>query len=87
MDIQPMQIPVKTAQYVSLSTMYDTFQLHYNSQALCSGLTATPMMMRAPAKTPATPMPATARPTMSMVEEVATPQMREPSSKMKKKAR
>jgi len=39
-------------------------------------------MMRAPEKMPAEPRPATARPTMRVVDELATPQMRDPSSKM-----
>jgi hypothetical protein len=44
-------------------------------------------MSRAPEKTPADPMPATARPTMRVTEFCATPQMRLPSSKMQMASR
>ena len=44
--------------------------------------TDTVMMRIAPLKIPAEPMPAIARPMMSAVELGATPQMREPTSKM-----
>lgn len=36
---------------------------------------------------PEDPMPATARPIMSMVDDWATPQIRDPSSKMAKQTR
>jgi hypothetical protein len=41
------------------------------------------MMRMAPEKIPAAPTPATALPMMSAVELGATPQIREPTSKMK----
>ncbi|TDZ20095.1 hypothetical protein Cob_v007169 [Colletotrichum orbiculare MAFF 240422] len=53
---------------------------------LASG-TVLPMTVSAPLNSPADPMPATARPTMSIVEDVDTPQMREPTSKRKRKQR
>ena len=40
------------------------------------------IVTRAPVKIPADPSPATARPTMKAVEVGATPQTKEPSSKM-----
>ena len=43
------------------------------------------MMVIAPFIKPDDPRPATARPTMSMFDDVATPQSREPSSKMNRK--
>lgn len=45
------------------------------------------MMMRAPLMMPAAPIPATARPTINMADEVAAPHKTEPTSKMRKKAR
>jgi hypothetical protein len=42
------------------------------------------MMRIAPLKMPAAPTPATARPMMRAVELGATPQIREPTSKMKR---
>lgn len=45
------------------------------------------MMVKAPLKIPELPMPATALPTISMVEETATPHRREPSSKIAKKVK
>jgi hypothetical protein len=45
------------------------------------------MISRAPFKMPEVPMPAITRPTINIAEEVATPQSKEPSSKMKKKPR
>jgi hypothetical protein len=45
--------------------------------------TVTEMIKMAPEKIPAAPTPATARPMMRAVEFGATPQMSEPSSKMK----
>ena len=49
----------------------------------CRRGTLTEMMSTAPLKIPAEPIPATARPIIRAVEVGATPQMREPSSKMK----
>jgi hypothetical protein len=43
------------------------------------------MIVRVPFIKPEDPIPATARATINIVEEVATPQSREPSSKTKKK--
>jgi hypothetical protein len=43
--------------------------------------------VKAPFWIPEAPIPAIARPTMSIMEELATPQIREPSSKREKKAR
>jgi hypothetical protein len=45
------------------------------------------MMRIAPEKIPAAPIPATARPMMRAVEFGATPQIREPISKMKRAMR
>jgi hypothetical protein len=45
------------------------------------------IMTRAPEKIPATPIPATALPTIKTVLEGATAQMREPISKMKTAAK
>jgi hypothetical protein len=45
------------------------------------------MMMRAPLMMPAAPIPAIARPTMSMAEETAAPHRTEPISKMRKNRR
>jgi hypothetical protein len=45
------------------------------------------MIVRAPLIRPEVPMPETARPMISAVEELATPQMIEPSSKTPKKVR
>ena len=47
------------------------------------GLAEKAMMVYTPEPMPAAPTPAMARPTMSMLLLVATPQMRDPSSKMK----
>jgi len=44
-------------------------------------------MVRAPLMSPEPPMPATARPTINILEELATPQSKEPSSKMARKVR
>lgn len=44
-------------------------------------------ILSAPFTMPEDPIPATARPTISIFDEVATPQMREPSSKSEKKPR
>jgi hypothetical protein len=44
-------------------------------------------MLSAPEKSPAAPIPATARPTINIFEDVATPQIRLPSSKKKRKAK
>jgi hypothetical protein len=44
------------------------------------------MMVKAPFRIPEVPMPATARPTINIFEEVATPQIKEPNSNMAKKA-
>lgn len=54
------------------------------SGRLCNGAQAE-MIVKAPFCSPAVPMPATARPTMSIFEELATPQSNDPSSKMEKK--
>jgi len=43
-------------------------------------------MVKAPFKIPEVPIPATARPIINILEEVATPQIREPNSKTAKKA-
>jgi hypothetical protein len=51
-----------------------------------TGRTAAMMVMH-PFIRPEEPIPATARPTINMVDEVATPQIRDPSSKRKKKLR
>jgi hypothetical protein len=45
------------------------------------------MMVKAPFDMPEEPAPAMALPTMNMGEDWAAPQMREPTSKIKKKAR
>lgn len=45
------------------------------------------MMVKAPFRMPEVPTPATALPTISMVEETASPQRRDPSSKMAKKVK
>jgi hypothetical protein len=42
-------------------------------------------MVKAPFWIPDVPIPATARPTINVFEEVATPQSKEPNSKMAKK--
>lgn len=86
--LHPMTILVKTFEIVN--SQHPSIQNtagRINSQALFSGLSAVPIMVMEPAKTPAAPMPPTALPTMSMVDEVAMPQRREPSSKKKKKPR
>jgi hypothetical protein len=44
-------------------------------------------MVKAPFRIPEVPIPATARPTISIFEELDTPQINEPSSKSTKKAR
>jgi hypothetical protein len=43
-------------------------------------------MVKAPFRIPAVPIPATARPTINIFEEVARPQIKEPISKMPKNA-
>lgn len=48
-----------------------------------AGSTEKAMMVYAPDAIPAPPAPAMARPTIKVVLFLATPQMREPSSKMK----
>lgn len=48
-----------------------------------AGLALKPMMVYAPEPMPAAPTPAMARPTMRATLVGATPQMREPTSKMK----
>jgi hypothetical protein len=53
---------------------------------LCIG-TAPATIVRAPLDIPEDPIPAIARPTMSIFDEVATPQIKEPSSKTAKKPR
>ena len=53
---------------------------------LCSGIEPD-RMVRPPFISPEDPIPATARPMMSIVEDLATPQMSEPTSKMKKQVR
>jgi hypothetical protein len=45
------------------------------------------MIVYAPFRRPDPPIPANARPTMSMLEDVAAPQRTEPNSKMAKKER
>jgi hypothetical protein len=45
------------------------------------------MISSAPFKIPEVPKPAMTRPTINIAEEFANPQIREPSSKMKKKPR
>jgi hypothetical protein len=45
------------------------------------------MMRKAPFRIPELPMPAITRPTISTAEETATPHIKEPTSKMKKKPR
>jgi hypothetical protein len=45
------------------------------------------MIVKAPFRMPEVPIPAMARPTISIFEEVAMPQIREPSSKIAKNAR
>jgi hypothetical protein len=49
--------------------------------------TAQAMMVKAPFRRAALPIPAMARPTMSMVEDVAAPQTSDPISKTAKKDR
>jgi hypothetical protein len=49
--------------------------------------TAACTMLYAPLSIPEAPKPATARPMMSMFEDTAVPQRREPNSKMPKKTR
>lgn len=44
------------------------------------------MMIKAPFMIPEVPIPATARPTINIFEEVATAHIKDPTSKMKKKA-
>jgi hypothetical protein len=53
----------------------------------CSFVEAAEIIVTAPVKRPAPPIPATARPIMKAVEEGATPQIREPSSKMEMKVK
>jgi len=55
--------------------------------ALFSGGADAAMMVRPPFCKPDPPIPAMARPIINMVDEVAAPQRREPSSKIPKKAR
>jgi hypothetical protein len=43
------------------------------------------IIVNAPFKIPEVPIPATARPIINILEEVATPQIKEPNSKMAKK--
>ena len=45
------------------------------------------MIVKAPFWMPEVPIPATARPTINIFEDVATPQSKEPNSKTPKKAR
>jgi hypothetical protein len=54
---------------------------------LCLNGTVTEMIKMAPEKIPAAPTPATARPMIRAVELGATPQMREPISKMNRAMR
>lgn len=51
--------------------------------AICRNLRVSEMMTKQPEKIPATPVPATALPPMRTELEVATPHIREPSSKTK----
>jgi hypothetical protein len=44
------------------------------------------IMVKAPFKIPEVPIPATARPIINILEEMAMPQIKEPNSKMAKKA-
>lgn len=53
---------------------------------LCNGTDAD-VMVRPPFMSPEPPMPATALPTISILDEVATAQRREPNSKMAKYVR
>ena len=53
---------------------------------LCSGIEID-KMVKPPFISPEEPIPAMARPMMSIVEDCATPQMSEPTSKMKKQDR
>lgn len=53
---------------------------------LCNG-TAPATIVRAPLDIPEDPIPAIARPTMSIFDEVATPHIKEPSSNTVKKPR
>jgi hypothetical protein len=58
-----------------------------NIHGRLSGLMAAPKMVSVPLMRPDEPRPATALPMMSMVDELAAPQITEPSSKTKKNAR
>lgn len=53
---------------------------------LCIGADAE-MMVNAPFISPEEPIPATARATINIFDDVATPHRREPSSKIKKKTK
>lgn len=60
------------------------WQIPMSSGRLWIG-TAAAMIVKAPFCRPAVPIPAIALPTISILEEVATPQSRDPTSKRQKK--
>jgi hypothetical protein len=83
LDLLPVQNPIKAITIVN-------YQADPNYWRGILGLfaigTHPAIMVKAPFKIPEVPIPATARPIINILEEVATPQIREPNSKTAKNA-
>lgn len=66
--------------------LWSTITHRHSPGCFCDG-TQEFKMVRAPFIRPEPPIPATARPTINIFEDVATPQSKEPSSKIKRQTR
>lgn len=75
--------PIKAKRYQHHS---NNLELYYSHGRFSIGAQAETIVM-APLIIPAAPKPATARPTINMVEETAAPQSTDPSSKIAKKTK
>jgi hypothetical protein len=83
LDLPPVQNPIRAITIVNYRTDLNYWR---SKPGLFAIGTHPAIMVKAPFKIPDVPIPATARPIISILEEVATPQIKEPSSKTAKKA-
>jgi hypothetical protein len=82
LDLPPVQNPIRAITIVN----YQTESEYWKSiPGLFAMGTHPAIIVNAPFKIPEVPIPATARPIINILEEVATPQIKEPNSKMAKK--